>query len=134
MKRKVITCLGWALFLLAVVGCESGEVAIKPKGTVNVALETAKKITTIGLKTENLLVVTLPPAPPNLGWQIAFHDSRYLKTVSDLKPASTAEAGATISFLALFRGKTRLRFLLAPIGDNREVRPVDQQELVLEIQ
>lgn len=134
MIRRAIVYLGLVLGLMALVGCESGPVPIKPKGTVKVALETAKKVTTIGLKMEHLLVVTLPPVPTGLGWQIAFHDSRYLKQVSDLKPASAVDAGATISFVSLVRGKTRLRFLLVPTGNDREVRPVDQQELVLEIQ
>ena len=134
MMRRLIGFLVLVLGLSAFVGCESGPGPIKPKGTVNVTLETAKKVTAIGLKVEHLLVVTLPPVPAGLSWQIAFHDSRYLKQVSDLKPASTVDAGATITFISLVRGKTRLKFLLAPTGNDREARPVDQQELVLEIQ
>ncbi|MSU51764.1 MAG: hypothetical protein EXS37_22185 [Opitutus sp.] len=119
--------------ILVLVACSSGP-AITPKGTVKVVLDAEKKSTALAVKTHNLIAITFPPAAAGFGWQISYHDSRYLKQMTDIKPATVAGEGATISFLALNIGRSRLRFLLAPLGTDRESKPIDQQELVLTMQ
>lgn len=106
----------------------------KPAGTVAVALDAAKKKGAISVPLANELRLTMPPAPPGHAWQIALHDTRYLKQLSEFLPPKNAGEGTLISFLAMNLGTTRLRFLLAPQAGQSGVDPVDQYELQVRIQ
>ena len=118
---------------VGLVGCANGPAPIKPRGATAVKLDAAKKRTTIQAGLANLVTITMPPARPGYAWQISYHDSRYLKQQTDFTPAAAADAGPTISFLAIGPGNTRLRFVLVPAGTNQGVDPADQQELVFTI-
>lgn len=134
MLRKLCHGLAAGLCVLTLAACVSAPPVIKPSGMVAAVLDPEKKSSALTMRANHLLTITLPPSAPGHAWQIAFHDPRYLKQMTELKPADVAEVGTTISFVAINIGRTRLRFLLAPIGSDREVRPIDQQELVLTIQ
>lgn len=135
MLRNLICVVGLVAGVLALGACATGQQSdVKFVGTVKVTLETEKKSTEVSIRALNRIEVTLPAAPAGFGWQISFHDSRYLKQLSEVKPTILGGAGDLITFVAINRGKSRLRFLLAPLGNEREARPIDQQELVLTIQ
>jgi hypothetical protein len=123
--------LGAALFssVLVISGCESADV-LKPSGEVAVSLDAAKKKGSISVFLANILTLTLPPTQPGLAWQIAFHDTRYLKQTTEIVPAKNPEEGSKVSFM----GSTRLRFLLVPVTGGTSVTPIDQQEVVVKVQ
>ncbi len=129
MIFRLLLGLAWAGGGLALAGCASQPVEIKPIGTVAVALNPAKKTGTITIRLANLVAFTLPPAEPNLKWEISFHDTRYLRQQTEFLPPQAEGEGATVSFLALATGSTRLRFVLVPVTAARSVKPVDQQEI-----
>lgn len=119
--------------LLGAFGCTS-KPPIVPTGTVAVTLTPAEPFASEKAAFHSLLVVTLPPAPPDHRWQIAFHDTRFLQQRTPLEAAANASTGATVSFLVVNRGRTRLRFLLVPDDNRRSVDPIGQQNLVLTIE
>lgn len=96
-------------------------------------MEAETKTRTIEAKPLTQVDLTLPAVPAGLAWQISFHDARYLKQVQPLTPGA-AGTGATVSFITLNAGRTRVRFLLLPTAAGREASPVDQQEIVMTIQ
>jgi hypothetical protein len=113
-------------------GCAS-RVDLTPTRTIPVSLESEKKLNEVTVSLQNLVVITLPAAGPGYTWQISFHDPRFLKQMSELKPLAP-NTPATVQFLTLHGGRTHLRFLLLPPHAGRDARPVDQQEVVLTIQ
>ncbi len=113
--------------------CETATKEIKPKGTVSVSLDGVKKRGAIRISLVNLLAITLPPAKPSLAWQISFHDPRFLKQHTDIMAPASPDQGATVSFIAVSPGATRLRFLLVPVSAGQSVDPVDQQEIMVTI-
>ena len=117
--------------VLWVTGC--GTPAIKASRTMAVTIEAEAKTRTIDVKPMTQIDLTLPAVDPGFTWQISFHDARFLKQVQLLKPGAAGE-GATVSFITLNAGRTRVRFLLLPKSDGRESAPVDQQEIVMTIQ
>jgi hypothetical protein len=133
MKWK--TLLGAALlFSLGIfTGCESTDV-LKPNGEVAVSLDAAKKKGSTSVLLANIITLTLPPTQPGFSWQIAFHDTRYLKQTTDIVPSKTGEEGSKVSFLAINTGSTRLRFLLVPVSGGASAIPTDQQEVTVKIQ
>lgn len=114
-------------------GCVSHPPELVPSGTATVKLDREHKVSAFAVKRLNLLVLTLPPTDAEHRWAISFHDTRYLKQMSEIQPAAPPDSGVSISFLALTPGRTRLRFLLLPIRKARSVDPIDQQEFVLTI-
>lgn len=120
--------------VLGGAGCESRVATRRPVGTTAITLTAENKATDHAVKRNHLLVLTLPPAPPAHRWIISYHDMRYLKLMSDVQPAPSAQEGAGVSFLTLLAGRTRLRFVLVPATEERVVQPADQQELRLTIQ
>lgn len=120
--------------LVGLLGCASKPQEIKPKGTVAITLTKEKKVNAVAVKLEHLLVITLPPTDPAFVWELVFHDTRYLKQLSDFKSSGVDGEGSSISFFTSVPGKTKLKFLLTPVGNARETRPVDQQDLTVQIQ
>lgn len=101
-------------------------------------LSTTTKRTTHTVKFANRVTITLPPVDLSAHeWQIASHDTRYLRQMTTFLPPQTPEGGATIAFLAVNStpGRvTRVRFVLLPAGTAREATPIDARELLLAIQ
>ena len=131
MRTIAVALLGWTL---AGPGCASRPVPLAPIGTANVKLDPERKSATFTVRNRHLLVLSLPPAAPAHHWEISFHDTRYLKLMSDIQPPAQDGESPTVSFLATTTGRTRLRFVLLPSVDRRRVDPVDQQELIVNIQ
>ncbi len=126
-----------AIALLLFAGCAMGGKALKPVRTVAVTIEPENKTRSIDVQPLTQVDITLPPTVGEQVWQIAFHDARYLKQVSEIVPAKVPGGGATVSFVTINPGRgirTRLRFLLLPRSGAREVAPMDEQELVLSVQ
>jgi hypothetical protein len=119
---------------LAGAGCASRPAPLTPRGTATVKLDAKQKRSTFTVRNQHLLVVTLPPTEPTHHWTITYHDTRFLKLMSDVQPPPQPTEGANASFLALNPGRTRLRFVLLPSTNHRTVDPIDQQELILIIQ
>ena len=122
----------WLLLgaLLAATACTTHP-DVKPTGTVPIVLAGDKKAAEVTAKLQNLLVITMPATDPGHVWQISFHDPRFLKQMTGL--TATGGATATVSFLAVHGGRTRLRFVLLPSSVLRNASPIDQQEIVLTI-
>ncbi len=131
MLRPTLIFLGLAFILFGHAGCRTTTAVVKPKGTVAVTLEAAKKSTSINATVANLVVVTLPPIDPGQAWQISYHDPRFLKQVREIQAGASPDAGPTVSFLALNQGRTRLRFVLLPSATARVADPIDHQELIV---
>ena len=119
--------------LAGITGCESSNGALKFSGSVAVSLEAAEKRGRVTARLANLVAITLPPAPPGFEWQLAFHDTRYLKQHTGILLPQNPSEGSTVSFVAVTTGSTRLRFLLLPVTPGRAVDPLDQQELIVTI-
>jgi hypothetical protein len=139
MSPKLLRFLALACVALALAaGCGTGSANLKPKKTVAITLDPAKKTFTATARPLTQIDITLPPAEPGQVWQIAFHDPRYLKQLHEIKPSAAPGAGATVSFITAEVGmvviRTRVRFLLMPRSGEREMAPIDQQEFVLTIQ
>lgn len=115
-------------------GCKTAPPDIKPSGEMKVQLEVENKTSTFAVKRLHLLEVTLPPIRPEYHWTISFHDTRYLKLVHEIKAPVNPADGATVAFIVLGTGRTRLRFVLLPSNGARSVEPIDQQELILTIE
>ncbi len=133
MRCPTHTHLLLLLALLCGGGCAFGPAAVKPRGSSAIVLDTEEKSTAVEVKYEYLVKVTLPPIDPGLVWQIAFHDPRYLKQMHEIRPGEGPGAGATVTFLAISMGRSRLHFLLLPRAGAREADPIDRRELVLTI-
>lgn len=116
---------------LCLLGCRTAP--IKASRTIAVTIEAEAKTRTIEVKPLTQLDVTLPPVDAGFVWQISFHDARFLKQVQPLQPG-TPGVGATVSFISVNFGRTRVRFLLLPKSEGREATPIDQQEIVIAIQ
>ncbi len=128
--RRVLVLVS-AVAVMVLTGC--GTPALKATRTMAVTVEAEPKTRPLEVKPLTQIDLTLPPVDEGLIWQISFHDGRYLQQVRALT-AGTGGAGATVSFITLNSGRTRLRFLLLPKSDGRVVAPVDQQEIVMSIQ
>jgi len=118
---------------LAFAGCNTGPKRIQPTGEVAANLTAEKKSTELEASAGNRIKITFPPTAAGHAWQISFHDTRYLKQMSEIQPGPAPDTGPSISFLALARGRTRLRFMLLPATRERTAAPVDHQEVVLSI-
>lgn len=134
MAKRGLLGLMIGLGAAALTGCGSGAPAVKAKGTVTVPLDAAKKRVSINASVANIVTLVMPPSPPGHVWQIAFHDTRFLKQQTEFVPPRTPEEGYSVSFLALSFGTTRLRFVLVPVSTGGPVNPVDQQDLIIRIQ
>lgn len=131
---RTLRLVGALLAASAGSGCASKKPDLTPTGTAAVKLDADHKVSAFTVKQLNLVVLTLPPADGEHRWAISFHDTRYLKLMSEIQAPASPDAGATVSFLALKTGRTRLRFLLLPTTKARSVQPIDQQEFVLTIE
>ena len=126
--RALLSCaLGGA-------GCETPVATRHPTGTTAITLTAENKAAEHALRRNHLLMLTLPPAAATHRWIISYHDTRYLKLMSDIQPSPNAQEGPKVSFLTLIAGRTRVRFVLLPVTEERVVQPVDQQELRLTIE
>ena len=134
MLRKMALRGALLWCVLTGAGCETRVPVRRPTGTTAITLTAENKVTNHRLRPNHLLALTLPPAPMNHRWIISFHDTRYLKLMTDVLPPANPHEGATVSFHALLPGRTRLRFVLLPLTDRRVVDPADQQELLLTIE
>ena len=106
---------------------------MKPSGEVAVPLDATKKRGSVRVQLANLITFTMPPAAPGFGWEIAFHDPRFLKQRTEILPPKVAGEGSTVAFLATNVGATRLRFVLVPVSTDRSVLPIDQQDIAVTI-
>jgi len=131
MLFRRVLCFCSAVAVLLLTGC--GTPAIKASRTLAVTIEAEPKTRSLEVKPMTQIDLTLPVVEAGFAWQISFHDARYLKQVQLLKTGA-AGAGATVSFITLNPGRTRVRFLLLPQSTGREASPADQQEIVLTIQ
>lgn len=116
---------------LFAAGC--GTPGIKPKGKVDIVLEGPQPRSEHGARYLDAITITLPPAPRGYVWDLAMHNANFLKQTGNLTPPATPGGGATITFIAVTQGATRLRFLLLPENRGREAKPVDMRELLIEI-
>lgn len=133
MNRLPSIRSGLACCLFALVACSSAP-KLKVEGTVPVVLTGEKKTVSFAAEVRNEIVITLPPPKePGYRWEISFHDVRYLKQASPIVAAAAPDTGPSIKFIALMSGRTRLRFALVPDTNERVVKPLDQQDLVITI-
>jgi hypothetical protein len=125
---------GWlAAGALALGGCEHPVETFKPEGSAEVAFAATEQRQTLRASLANVVTVTLPPAAPATVWQIALHDTRFLKLHADLQPGRAPGGGTVVSFVALTQGTTRLRFVLVP-ARAEAAAPLDHRELVVTIE
>lgn len=138
MKRSLLSylapiCLALSLGLGS--GCESGVAKIKPKGKVEVAIPADKKAAGVSAISLNEIVVSLPPPKiEGYRWVINFLDARFLKQTSEIMPPDDTHPTPWVSFVAIFSGRTRIRFILLPGDNDRESKPVDEREVIVEIE
>jgi hypothetical protein len=133
MIWRILPWLAMLAWAAATTGCENAKPAFTPNGAVAVPLDAAKQRGSVTVRLANLVTFAMPPTAPGLVWQISFHDTRYLKQHTDFTPPQTPGAGATVSFVAVSMGTTRLRFVLVPVSLDRSVESVAQQNIVVEI-
>lgn len=136
MRRSAFFVFGLVV-AFGLSACSSRTEVVTPRGDVSVTLDASAKRTTHTVEVANRVHVTLPPADATHGWQISYHDARFLKQVTEVTPPKTPEGSATITFLAIkpTAGRTtRVRFVLLPVGAAREATPIDGHDLVLTIQ
>ena len=127
----VVSALGFAL-----AGCGTPKPPeIKAVGSVTVIVDASNRRTLAKMPFANEVTLVLPPAdPPGYVWQISAHDTRFLKQRTDIIAAADPAKGATVSFLAVRVGVTRLRFVLVVAAGKAETDPVDFREVELAIQ
>lgn len=135
MTRVPIVCLALLCSVLVLSGCASRAPRLKPEGKVVETLDPAKKSANVEAKVLNEIVLTLPtPKAPGYRWDISFQDARFLKQMTEVLPAGEDRTGPTITFAAIFPGRTRLRFVLVPDTHARAVDPVDVYDIVVDIE
>ena len=132
IRRIVVACL-LATAGCALAGCTSAP-ALKPRGTIPVQVEGEQKSVSVTARVEHVVAITLPPAGVGQRWDLVFHDSRFLKQLSELEPAPSADGRPGVTFFVLRTGRTRIRFALLPATATRVATPVDQREIVLTIE
>ena len=122
--------------LIAAIGCATPVPVVQEKGEVKIDLDTSKKRgTSAKAQFGNRVTVIFPVADLTAyQWQISSHDVRFLKQLTEMKSPEVQTEGATMSFLAVRVGSTRLRFVLVPVGKEREATPIDGRDLILAIQ
>jgi hypothetical protein len=131
MIRQSIIAILLVACAWALTGCGAPKVNLTPTKILTLKLDDEKKSVIVNTRIQNLITLVLPPGPEGYLWQISFHDPRFLKQMTPLKPAAGPEEGATISFLVVTGGRTRLRFVLVPANVGAGATPVNQHEVVV---
>ena len=129
-RSAVVVCA----VALALASCHSAPEPAQAAETTTIGLDAAGPRTTAAVEFGHQVKIQLPPAIPGHAWQIAAHDWRFLKQVSEPAPSNAGDGAWSVSFLTQRTGTTRLRFVLAPATAGREAELADSREIVLTIQ
>ncbi|MEX2045028.1 MAG: hypothetical protein WD941_06715 [Opitutus sp.] len=123
-----------ALIAAGLAGCNSGPAVPQPIGTETLPLAQDANRTMARVKIGYELTLELPPVPvPGHAWKIMSADVRFVKQMSEIKPA--VEGGRPqVNFLTLRTGRTIIRFLLLPAGRTPEADPIDHHSAILTIE
>ena len=133
MIRNILRALV-SIVALILVGCETQSEKAAPPAAKTIKPQGDQKIVQERARVHTPVTITLPPARDGHAWQISSADTRYLSQTSEFKAGTSAEEGASISFLTRRSGRTRVLFVLVPVADRRSADPVDQLELILTIE
>ena len=125
--------------LIIIVAVFAASCATPPKpgptGSVAIVVAPASKQTTANASVGNLVAITLPStARPGYEWQIALHDTRFLRLAPELQPAEANAARPSFSFVAQTPGRARLRFVLLPANPGYATDSIDVRDIVLVIE
>ncbi|MDO8545342.1 MAG: hypothetical protein Q7S40_33290 [Opitutaceae bacterium] len=127
----------FVLLALAAVlaGCASPTTEITPVGQTRVAISSDDPFIEIHTRPIYELTLTLPPPNvPGYVWEIAAADPRYLKQTSTVAPLPGGSGGATVTFVTLRTGRTRLRFFAIPRTPARVADPGGKCDIVVLIE
>lgn len=104
--------LAAAAAALLVAGCESAPSWPAPKNTTDIVLTEGRRTVTTSVGLGDALHLILP-APQRAGtqWETLAHDTKKLRTVSDLKPAAASPGAVEATFQAIHTAaRTTLQF------------------------
>lgn len=118
--RRMLRFSPAALAVLALglggAGCES-PTGMAPRETITTTLDANARETMLTLAVGAAVKLELPPPRmPGHAWQVVQNDTRFLRPLGGIVPASGGAARATATFHALRIGRTQLKFLAAPVN------------------
>jgi len=96
--------------------------------------EPKERKTTVTVERGQELKIVLPTSDADHVWQIVADDLRYLKKTSDIIVApGDATAGASVTFLPVRNGHTRLSFVYVKPAETGEATPLDVRDIAVTI-
>lgn len=121
------------LLPLALAGLLVGAAA-PPVKSPPLIFEPKEKKSTVTVERGQELKVMLPTSDADHIWQIVADDLRYLKKTSAITAVpGDATAGASVTFLPVRNGHTRLSFVYVKRTDATESTPLDVRDIAVTI-
>ncbi len=120
--------------VLSLVALAAALVCAAAQNAPPVKIEPKEKQSSVELIPGQELTIVLPTTDPRHVWQTVANDLRYLRPTAKLKPLPGGPtAGASVSFVANRRGRTRLSFVYVIPEAEGEVTAADSRDIVVKI-
>lgn len=131
MKAKLLFAVLGAVVCLA--GCQTGpKPPPPPKSTTVVEVTPENRAPSISVSVSTAIRIVLPGpiGGPDYRWVIVSNNNRVLRQTTDVEPAAGAAGKFSVAFLAIYAGRSIVRFASIKLGES-ESSPDDLYQITV---